>query len=98
MSAEADTKQDLAEAITAASGAMGAGSEQLAAGLRELFGTLLARAQQAGAVRDDVDAADLQAIVVAALTAARRHGRSDRPGRPAEVVFDCLLPCHTANA
>ncbi|MEV6118431.1 hypothetical protein AB0L59_39680 [Streptomyces sp. NPDC052109] len=39
--------------------------------------------------------ADVRAIVVAALTAGRRRGTSDRPGRLAEVVFDCLLPRHT---
>jgi AcrR family transcriptional regulator len=95
MTAEADTKQDLTEAITAAGSPMGAEAEELAAQLRELFGALLARAQQSGAVRDDVDAADVQAIVVAALTAGRRRSANDRPGRLAEVVFDCLLPHHT---
>ncbi|MFD8811852.1 TetR/AcrR family transcriptional regulator [Streptomyces sp. NPDC059627] len=95
MTAEADAKQDLTEAITAAGDPMGVEAEELAAQLRELFGALLSRAQQAGAVRDDVDAADVQAIVVAALTAGRRRGTSERPGRLAELVFDCLLPRHT---
>jgi AcrR family transcriptional regulator len=95
MTAEADAKQDLTEAITAAGDPMGVEAEELAAQLRELFGVLLSRAQQAGAVRDDVDAADVQAIVVAALTAGRRRGTSERPGRLAELVFDCLLPHHT---
>lgn len=94
MTAEADEKQDLTEAITAAGGPMGVEAEELAVQLRELFGALLSRAQQAGTVRDDVDAADVQAIVVAALTAGRRRGTSERPGRLADVVFDCLLPRH----
>ena len=92
MTAEADQKQDLAEAITATNRPMGAETEELAAQLRERFGALLTRAQDAGAVRNDVDAADVQAIVVAALTAGRRRGRNDRPGRLTEVVLDCLLP------
>ncbi|MFI7339836.1 TetR/AcrR family transcriptional regulator [Streptomyces sp. NPDC050085] len=92
MTAEADAKQDLAEAITAAGSPVGARTEELAAELRELFGSLLLRAQQAGAVRDDVDAADVQAVVVAALTAGRRRDAGDRSGRLARVVFDCLLP------
>ncbi|MEU6421296.1 TetR/AcrR family transcriptional regulator [Streptomyces spiralis] len=94
MTAEADAKQDLTEAITAAGDPMGVEAEELAAQLRELFGALLSRAQQAGAVRDDVDAADVQAIVVAALTAGRRRGTSERPRRLAGLVFDCLLPHH----
>ncbi|WOX10568.1 helix-turn-helix domain-containing protein [Streptomyces sp. N50] len=95
MTAEADAKQDLTEAITAAGDPMGVEAEELAAQLRQLFGALLSRAQQAGAVRDDVDAADVQAIVVAALTAGRRRGTSERPRKLAELVFDCLLPHHT---
>ncbi|GHI01707.1 hypothetical protein [Streptomyces cellostaticus] len=94
MTTEADAKQDLTEAITAAGGPMGAAAEELAAQLRELFGALLTHAQQAAAVRDDVDAADVQAIVVAALAAGRLRGANDRPERLAEVVFDCLLPRH----
>ncbi|MGY0058593.1 TetR/AcrR family transcriptional regulator [Streptomyces sp. LZ34] len=92
MATEADAKQDLSEAITEAGGRMGTETEALAADLRDLFDALLTRAQAAGAVRKDVDAADVQAIVVGALVAGRRRGRSDRPGGLAEVVFDCLLP------
>ncbi|MFI6463384.1 TetR/AcrR family transcriptional regulator [Streptomyces sp. NPDC050538] len=95
MTAEADAKQDLTEAITAAGGPMGTEAEKQAAQLRELFGALLSRAQQAGTVRDDVDAEDVQAIVVAALTAGRRRGTRERPGKLAEIVLDCLLPHHT---
>ncbi|MGW7527924.1 SbtR family transcriptional regulator [Streptomyces sp. NPDC054783] len=46
-----------------------AGDQEPTAQLREWCGALLDRAQQAGAVRDDVDTADVQAIVVAAVTA-----------------------------
>jgi AcrR family transcriptional regulator len=95
MTAEADQKQDLAEAITATNRPMGAETEELAAQLRERFSALLTRAQDAGAVRNDVDAADVQAIVVAALTVGRRRGTNDRSGRLTEVVLDCLLPRHS---
>ncbi|MHA5053189.1 SbtR family transcriptional regulator [Streptomyces sp. SD15] len=79
MTGEADAKRDLAEAITAAVRLMGAETEELSAQLRELFGALLTRTQDAGAVPNDVDAADVQAFVVAALTAGRRRGTNDRP-------------------
>ncbi|MEU5638228.1 helix-turn-helix domain-containing protein [Streptomyces milbemycinicus] len=92
MTAEADAKQDLTEAITGAGGRMSAETEGLAADLRELFDALLTRAQAVGAVRKDVDAADVQAVVVGALVAGRRRGERDRPGRLADMVFDCLLP------
>ncbi|MDX3225671.1 hypothetical protein [Streptomyces sp. ME19-01-6] len=92
MTSEADAKQDLSEAITEAGGHMGPETEGLAAELREVFDTLLHPRPGGGAVRKDVDVADVQAIVVGALVAGRRRGRSDRPGRPAEVIFDCLLP------
>ncbi|MGW1030122.1 TetR/AcrR family transcriptional regulator [Streptomyces sp. NPDC002577] len=95
MTAEADAKQDLTDAIATAGGPMSAETEERAAQLRELFGALLTRAQDAGEVRNDVNAADVQAIVVAALMAERQRGANNRPGRLAEVVFDCLLPRHS---
>ncbi|WP_369261188.1 TetR/AcrR family transcriptional regulator [Streptomyces sp. R35] len=92
MTEEADAKQDLAEAVAGAGSRMGAAAEQLAADLREAFAELLARAQEAGAVRTDVDAADAQAIVVGALSAQRRRADAAHPGRVAALVLDCLLP------
>ncbi|MFF4837297.1 TetR/AcrR family transcriptional regulator [Streptomyces sp. NPDC001315] len=95
MAEEAGAKQDLAEAVARSARSMGAGTEELAARLREVFAELLSRAQAAGAVRADVDAVDVQAVVVAAVTAGRRygeHGEHARARRLAALVLDCLRP------
>ncbi|MFF7633091.1 hypothetical protein ACFZB9_08055 [Kitasatospora sp. NPDC008050] len=92
MTSEADAKQDLADAIAGAGANLGSATVQLAADLREIFAAMLERAQRANVVRADVDAADVQAIVLAALTARRRRADTDRPDRLAALVFDCLRP------
>ncbi|WP_055589859.1 TetR/AcrR family transcriptional regulator [Streptacidiphilus griseoplanus] len=92
MIGDADTKQDLADALSGAGINLGDGTLQAATDLRETFAELLARAQHAGRVRVDVDAADVQAIVLAALTAQRQRGDMARPGRLATLVLDCLRP------
>lgn len=92
MMGEADAKQDLADAIANSGAGMGGATQRVAADLRETFALLLARAQQVGAVRPDVDAEDVQAIVLAAVTAQRRRGDAARPDRIAGLVLDCLRP------
>jgi AcrR family transcriptional regulator len=92
MTSEADAKQDLTDAIVGAGANLGSATQQLASDLREVFAALLARAQRAGAVRTDVDAADVQAIVLAAHTAQRQRADTARPGRLATLLFDCLRP------
>jgi AcrR family transcriptional regulator len=92
MTNQADAKQDLADAIASSGVTMGSATQQVADDLRETFAALLARAQQAGAVRTDVDAADAQAIVLAALAAQRQRTDTARPDRLAALVFDCLRP------
>jgi AcrR family transcriptional regulator len=91
---QADAKQDLAHAITVAGGTLGAAAEESAAELRDVFGVLLSRAQEAGAVRADVDATDVQAIAVGAVAARRQvaggDGDRDRRDRVTGVVLDCL--------
>jgi AcrR family transcriptional regulator len=69
----------------------------------QALGDLLARAQQAGAVRDDIGVAELIALVVGASRAAEHAGR-DRAvrARTLQVVFDGLRPrdpssCREAN-
>jgi AcrR family transcriptional regulator len=59
----------------------------------QALGTLLARAQQAGAVRDDIGVTELIALVVGASRAAEHTGR-DRAiqGRTLQVVLDGLRP------
>jgi AcrR family transcriptional regulator len=92
MMGEADAKQDLADAIVGSGAGMGGATQQVATGLRKTFALLLARAQRAGTVRTDVDAEDVQAIVLAAVTAQRRRGDTARPDRIAGLVLDCLRP------
>jgi AcrR family transcriptional regulator len=92
MTGEADAKQDLADAIAGAGANLGSATLQVAADLREIFAALLERAQRANVVRADVDAADVQAIVLAALTAQRQRADTARPDRLAALVFDCLRP------
>ncbi|MGW7049520.1 TetR/AcrR family transcriptional regulator [Streptomyces avermitilis] len=92
MTGEADTKQDLADAIAKSGADMESTTRRAAADLRETFAVLLERAQRVGAVRTDVDAEDVQAIVLAALTAQRRRADTDRPDRLAGLVLDCLRP------
>jgi hypothetical protein len=92
MTSEADAKQDLADAIASAGANLGSTTQQVAADLRAIFAALLARAQRAAVVRTDVDAADVQAIVLAAITAQRQRADTARPDRLAALVFDCLRP------
>lgn len=92
MISDADTKQDLADALAGAGINLAEATLQAAADLREVFAELLARAQRADAVRADVDAADAQAIVLAALTAQRRRVDPADPSRLATLVLDCLRP------
>lgn len=97
---DARHKADLAEAL--ASAGVGLRAETLAAGDRLTAGlaALLHRAQEAGAVRGDVDAADLHALVVGALAAERRRA-SDQdaaPGKLARIICDGLRPHAGAQA
>ncbi len=66
----------------------------LAAPVREEYatalGVLLDRAQRAGAVRPDVDAADVRALLAGCLAMEGRPGRA--PGRATAIVLDGLRP------
>ncbi|GAA2120731.1 TetR/AcrR family transcriptional regulator [Actinomadura napierensis] len=87
--ARAHNKQDLTEAFAAAGVEPGPEAQRAAGELRQVFAALLRKAQQAGVVRDDVDADDVQAVVVAAL-AAQRYRNEDQ--RIADLVLNCLRP------
>jgi AcrR family transcriptional regulator len=92
MTSEADAKRDLTDAIAGAGANLGNATVQVATDLREIFAAMLERAQRAHVVRTDVDTADVQAIVLAALTAQRQRADTARPDRLAALVFDCLRP------
>lgn len=55
-------------------------------------GALLARAQAAGAIRADLDADDLQALVTGCLEMERRARQSGRPGRMLALIQEALKP------
>jgi AcrR family transcriptional regulator len=55
-------------------------------------GELLARAQRVGAVRDDVDAADVKALLAGCLAARRHRGETGPISRLAAVMCDGLRP------
>ncbi|WP_433893376.1 TetR/AcrR family transcriptional regulator [Streptomyces sp. CA-111067] len=91
---DADAKQDLTDTLARAGTPLGDGTLRAAAELREVFAELLTRAQRTGRVRPDVDASDVHAIVLAALTAQAQRSDPSHPARVANLVLDCLRPAH----
>jgi len=85
--ADAQRKKDLADALGEAE--LGTATLAVAAELQEELGRLLARAQQAGAVRADIGTADLHAITFGAMAA---EGRGTGDGRLTAIILDCLRP------
>lgn len=64
-----------------------------AAGLRREIGHLLARAQDSGAVRSDIDTADLMAVLSGVLLALRhRANQGADPQRTLAILRDGLRP------
>ncbi|MBM7788122.1 TetR/AcrR family transcriptional regulator [Tenggerimyces flavus] len=60
---------------------------------RSTLGVLLTRAQEAGAVRDDVQVPDVVALIAGAVLAAQRHDQDDAiAGRVLTVISDGLRP------
>jgi AcrR family transcriptional regulator len=91
--AEAAVKKDLVDALDGAGVEVRTALAATAGDLREQIGQLLARAQRHGAVRPDLDVADLMALLsglCAALTAPA-HRRAD-PGRMLAVLRAGLRP------
>lgn len=62
--------------------------------LLETLGVLLVRAQRSGAVRADVSAADVKALLVGSMVMEQevRAAGGDAPGRMAAIVTDGLRP------
>ncbi|MEV5740471.1 helix-turn-helix domain-containing protein [Microbispora rosea] len=89
---EAGAKQDLTDALAGAGVTLTDATRQTAVRLQQIFAELLACAQKAGVVRNDVDGEDVQAVVVAAVTGERRRADRARPGRLADLVLDGLRP------
>ena len=91
--ADARTKIAIAEALLDA-GADGDGAAVEASnGLRRAVGALLRQAQQAGAVRDDVELPEVYALLVAtSRAAASAHLDEEVRTRMLAIVFDGLAP------
>jgi AcrR family transcriptional regulator len=85
---DAEKKADLAEALMATGVGLQPETLRAADRLAEAFQALLARAQQAGAVRADVAVDDLHALVVGALAAEKRAG--GERGKLMRIIGDGL--------
>jgi AcrR family transcriptional regulator len=60
--------------------------------LMQAGGALLARAQASGAIRADLDAEDVQALVTGCLEMERRAREIGRPGRMLALIQDAIRP------
>jgi AcrR family transcriptional regulator len=85
-------KADLADALTTAGVGLKQETLEAAGRLQAGLATLLERAQQAGAVRKDMDTLDLHALAVGALAAERKRasGPDAEPGKLARIIYEGL--------
>jgi AcrR family transcriptional regulator len=89
--AEAAPKRDLADALASRGAELRAGLAATAGQLRGELGYLLSRAQQAGAIRDDITTADLMALISGILVAlGPRPGGAADPAHAVAVLRDGL--------
>ncbi|MBL7500351.1 helix-turn-helix transcriptional regulator [Frankia sp. CNm7] len=90
---DAATKADLIDAIASAGAELQTTVATTTAGLWEEIGHLLARAQASGAIRDDIDIADLTAVLSGVLLALRHHANQGaNPHRTLAILRDGLRP------
>ncbi len=91
MTRESAAKKDLIDAVAGAGIDVTANLAEVNRELRESIGVLLARAQRAGAVRDDVGTAELMALLRAVFLATHRAEDAERlTDRVVAVVCDGL--------
>jgi AcrR family transcriptional regulator len=89
--ADARTKIAIGEALQAAGGADDGEAGRASQGLRRAVGVLLHRAQQAGAVRGDVELPEVYTLLVAtSRTAAHADADDEVSARALAIVFDGL--------
>ena len=89
--ARAPAKIAITEALLDAGGDRDGDAARASAGLRRAVGTLLGRAQLAGAVRDDVELPEVYALLAGiARAAARAQLDEEASARLLAVVFDGL--------
>lgn len=72
--------------------------EALRARFERTLGEMLKAAQAAGAVRADLDANDVTALLSAAVTADQRREPRGQPGRLARIMADALRPSTPSEA
>ena len=89
---EAASKRNLIDALTGAGFDLKATSSDSKEAFEEVFRVLLTRAQSAGLVRDDVQAADLVGLVMGACTLATPERTDCSQARMLAVVFAGLRP------
>jgi AcrR family transcriptional regulator len=91
--ADAATKIAIGEALLDAGGDSDGEAAEASNGLRRAVGALLRRAQQAGAVRDDVELPEVYALLVATSRTAAHAGLDEEVrARALTIVFDGLAP------
>jgi AcrR family transcriptional regulator len=89
--ADAAAKIAIAEALLDAGGDRDGDAARASDGLRRAVGVLLQHAQQAGAVRDDVELPEVYALLVGtSRAAARGHLDEEARARLLAIVFDGL--------
>ncbi|MFC6020042.1 TetR/AcrR family transcriptional regulator [Plantactinospora solaniradicis] len=97
--ADAVTKIAITEALLDAGGDSDGEATQASNELRRAVGALLQHAQQAGAVRDDVELPEVYALLVATSRAAAHTNLDDEvKARALAIVFDGLAPHPNARA
>lgn len=90
---EAAAKKAFAEPLASSGVDLEAATSHVGKELMEVMGTLLARAQESGAVRDDLTPDDLLALLVGATHIAEHTTRNPTTrSRALTVVFDGLRP------
>jgi AcrR family transcriptional regulator len=87
---DAPTKIAIAEALLEAGGDRDGAAAEASLGLRRAVGAVLARAQRAGAVRDDVEPPEVYALLVATARAANVD--AEVRARMLAIVFAGLAP------
>jgi AcrR family transcriptional regulator len=91
--ADAATKIAIAEALLEAGGDSDGDAAQASNGLRRAVGALLQHAQQAGAIRDDVELPEVYALLVGTSRAvAHAYLDEEVTARVLAIVFDGLAP------
>jgi AcrR family transcriptional regulator len=90
---EAEAKKTYSELLAGGFVDVEGAAPELYRRLRQAIGTLLARAQEAGTLRDDVDVTEVMTLLVGAVRAAEHAGEdADLRTRTVGILLDGLRP------